>query len=291
MSSCTSSFLSIGPVRFVLHAADAVPVRYEGWAHREFFASSPSDTLRPLLELPVTIVRGSHPCPDDSPLFESGRNWAAWRDGDGWLFCSGIANRRKPHKACLVPHGMDRATLFVDGDPADAPLCYPLDQVLMWGLLGRCGGALLHASTVVRDGVGYVFAGRSGAGKSTLSALCHAEGWEVLNDDRVILHADSTGWNVSGTPWHGSGSFAQNRTVPLHGIYLLQQDTTDRLEPLSARESNLALLDVTAVPWFEEDWSQNALHTLERLTAAIPVHRFRFTRSSAAVRALHVEVA
>jgi len=288
--SMVAGILNVGPIRVVLYSADSTPIHYDDWAHREFFSPVlPPPDSSPVVELPVHIVRGTLRCPDGVPLFESGNNWAVWPDGDCWFFASGYANRETPHRVFRVSRALDRATLHVNGDPADAPLRYPLDQILMWGLLGRCGGLLLHASGVVRDGAGHVFAGRSGAGKSTLSAFCHVEGWDVLNDDRVMVWPDAEGcWQVSGTPWHGSGCYARNQTVPLRALYMLQQDVEDRLEPMPARDARLALLDVSAIPWFEDDWSQSSMHALERLTADIGVYRFRFTRSETAVRALCV---
>ena len=47
----------------------------------------------------------------------------------------------------------------------------------------------LHSSTVVKDGMAYMFMGRSGTGKSTHSSLWlkHIEGTELLNDDNPVI--------------------------------------------------------------------------------------------------------
>jgi len=284
-----SGILTVGPVRFVLDGADSHTLRYEDWAYRGFFSEKlpPCGSGPESVDLSVRIVQGSIPCPDGPPQFQAGQNWAVWPDGDAYLFCTGYTNRQKPSRVCRLPHALDHAVLHVPGDPADRPLRYPLDQVLSWGLLGRCNGLLLHAAAVVRDGVGYVLAGRSGAGKSTLSGLCHDQGWEILNDDRVIVHPDAQGkWQVSGTPWHGSGCYARNRTVPLRGLYVLAQDTRDAATAMSRRDARLALMDVAAIAWFSESWSQAALDTLARVCAEVPVCRLHFTRSVSAVDVL-----
>ncbi len=289
-----SSILTVGPVRFVLHGTNSQPQRYEDWAYRGFFTGVQlqDDSCPAVVEFPVHIVHGSLPCPDGPPLFRAGSNWAVWPDDEGLLFCTGDANRETSSRACRMPHALDHAVLHVAGDPVDRPLRYPLDQVLMWGLLGRCNGLLLHAAAVVRDGVGYVLAGRSGAGKSTLSGFCHDQGWEILNDDRVIVHPDAQGnWQVSGTPWHGSGCYACNRTVPLRGIYVLAQDTRDAAMAISRRDARFALMDVASIAWFSPSWSQAALDTLARVCAGVPVCRLHFTRSASAVECLGLEVA
>lgn len=279
--------LSVGPVRFVLRGDDLPPVRYGGWAYRDFVTDGTGDGVkRPLIELVVRLRRGACACPTSPPMFEAGRNWAVWPDKDGWLFCSGYANRSRPRFSCRLSSGFEWAELGVEGDPADSPLRYPLDQILTWGLLSRCGGVLLHAAAVVREGVGWILAGRSGAGKSTLSALCRAEGWRVLNDDRAILFRRNGCVQVAGTPWHGSGCFAEADEVPLGGLLLLKQAEEVRLEPLKPSEACLSLLEVASIPWFEDTWAQGSLDALNSLLSEVPVFRFHFARSPEAVRAL-----
>ena len=49
------------------------------------------------------------------------------------------------------------------------------------------------------------------------------------------------GWLVGGTPWPGEGGFAENRSVPLAGLVLIEQADRDELVPLSPARA-LALL-------------------------------------------------
>lgn len=234
----------------------------------------------------MDVSAPGRPAPPHPPEYSAGRNWACWREGDTRVLAAGWQNRAVARFLCRADRDLHQAELFVDGDPTDAPLRYPLDQVLSWGLLARCGAVLLHAAGVECDGVGRVLAGHSGAGKSTLAALCASEGWNVLNDDRVMIYPDGAGWRVAGTPWHGSGRFASNRSVPLAALYLLQQDRRDISEPLSVNDARMALLEVASVPWFDEEWSQGALNAIAGLTREVPAFRLRFTRSPGAIRAL-----
>lgn len=275
--------LTIGPIRFVLQGEGDSPMRYEDWAYRGFFArGAPEGFGPPPEELRVEVVGGVPERPATKPLFEAGNNWAVWPEGDGWLFCTGYAGRERPRATCRVTRELDGAVLCVDGDPGDAPLRYPLDQILTWGLLSRCGGVLMHAAVVVNDGVGVVLTGRSGAGKSTLAALCREQGWEVLNDDRAVLFFRDGEPYVAGTPWHGSGCFAEAKEVPLAGIHLLVQSRDNRIERLDPDEARFALLDTVSIPWFEDRWAQGAFDALDRLLQRVPVSRFYFTRTAAA---------
>ena len=289
MSECISH-LNIGPIRFVLHGEQNAPLRYDAWGYRDFFSGQPAATdPRSRAEMAVQICRGSVDLPPEPPFYECGKNWAVWPDGDGWLFFSQYANRKRPRFCCRVDRKMERAVLHVADDLTVDPLRYPLDQILAWGLLARCGGVLMHSALVFREGIGLVLAGRSGAGKSTLAELCREQGWRGLNDDRVILYQHDGEPLAAGTPWHGTGLLAEADEVTPTAILLLTQAETEHLERVPPRIAKLELLDVTSIPWFEDDWSQGALDALDALVESIPVYRFFFTNTQSAARALGLE--
>lgn len=279
--------LWIGPVSFRLEAAPELDVRYSRWAYAGFYAPPPADSA-PVDALTVRIRRGALPPPESEPLWRGGLNWAAWERGAELILCAGFAGRNHARWHCRVDRALTRAELTVasGAEVCEAPLEYPLDQILTWGLLARAGGVLLHAAVAVRDGRGLVLAGRSGAGKSTLANLCHEAGWRILNDDRVLVYPTADGWRVAGTPWHGSGRFAVADSVPLAGVCLLQQAAAESLEEVPASMARLALLDVAAVPWFLDDWAQAALDGLDNMLGSVPVRRFHFTKQPVAVAAL-----
>ncbi len=284
--------LQIGPIRFVLQSDGHTSCRYDDWAYRPFFRCEPHADAPPAqVEMRLTVVAGGRGLPDERPFFEAGRNWAVWSTDAGLAFYSGYDHRARPRVCCDVQSDLRHGTLYIDDDVTDRPLRYPLDQVLSYGLLGTCGGVLLHGAAVVRDGAARVFAGCSGVGKSTLSGLCEAEGWAILNDDRVMLYPDpaGSGWRVAGTPWHGSGRFARNETLPLQGVFLLAQAKENRIEMMPQAETRLALLPVASIGWFLDEWAQAGLDAVDRLARQVPVRRFSFTPTRAAVHALLME--
>lgn len=281
--------LDVGPLRFALRMAEPCAVRYSDPAYAGFFSASAGEV--PLAEMPVDVVRGAVAPPAGEPLWRAGDHWAVWGDGAELVFHVGLRAPASAQRSCRVARDQSCAELklpssvWADG-ACEAPLRYPLDQVLSWGLLARIGGALLHAAVAVKDGRGWVFTGRSGAGKSTISALLRAEGWRILNDDRVVVFPRAGEWRVAGTPWHGSGRFAEAAEVPLAGIHFLDKAAECRRDVLPAAQARLALLDVAAVPWFEETWSQGILDGLDRLTRAVEIARFHFPKTPQAARAL-----
>ena len=282
--------LDLGPLRFSLRCKNGGTMRYAAPASAGFYAQGPAGCFSPpLCRMPIDIVERISPHPRGEPIWRAGGNWAAWEAGDELVFRSGIQAPAEAQMACCVARDLSRAELEPmpsawEAGCWESPLRYPLDQVLSWGMLSRIGGALLHAAVAVRDGIGWVFAGRSGAGKSTLSGLCHREGWRILNDDRVLVFRRDGEWRVAGTPWHGSGRYAEAAEVPLGGVFFLNQALDDRMEALDASQRRLALLDVAAVPWFEDGWAQGTLDGLDRLAREVELRRFHFTRTSAAVQ-------
>ena len=281
--------LDVGPLRFALRTAGPEPVRYADPAYGGFFCAAGGEP--PLAEVPVDVVRGAVAPPAGEPLWRAGDHWAVWSDGADLVFRVSLRAPASAQRSCRVARDLARAelalpaTAWADG-VCEAPLRYPLDQILSWGLLARLGGALLHAAVAVKDGRGRVFTGRSGAGKSTISALLRDAGWRILNDDRVVVFRRGGEWRVAGTPWHGSGRFAEAAEVPLDGIHFLGKSAECRSEDLSAAQARLALLDVAAVPWFEETWAQGILDGLDRLTREVEIARFHFPKTPQAAQAL-----
>jgi len=308
----TGGELNIGPLRFPLRPEPDGPVRYSAPAYSGFFqaASSPGNCPaetgtanrdhpaeagvvngEPLIELAVDIRSGGCAPPSGEPLWRAGGHWGVWENGTNLLFGVGLQAPPAARRLCRAAHDLSQAELVIDpaaGPEAvlDSPLRYPLDQILSWGLLSKIGGVLLHAAAVVKDGTAWVLTGRSGAGKSTLAGLCHEQGWRILNDDRVMVFRRDGEWRVAGTPWHGSGRFAEAAEVPLGGVALLAQAPNNRIEPLSGSPARLALLDTAAVPWFEENWAQGTLDGLDRLVREMKPVRLHFTKTTESVRVL-----
>ncbi|MGD9611316.1 MAG: hypothetical protein AB7V22_00255 [Kiritimatiellia bacterium] len=290
--------LDIGPLRFALRRETPGAVRYSDPAYGGLFSEPVGRTVpvsrdpgSALIELPVDVVRRAVPPPSGAPLWQAGGHWAVWDDGPDLAFHVGLTAPASRRYSCRVARDVTRAELALPlaagpDDVLDAPLRYPLDQILSWGALARIGGALLHAAVAVKDGRGHVFTGRSGAGKSTLSGLLLAEGWRILNDDRVVVFRRGGAWRVAGTPWHGSGRFAEAAEVPLAGIHFLQKASACRTESMSASQVRLALLDVAAVPWFEDSWAQGILDGLDRLAGDVDISRFHFTKTPEAAQVL-----
>jgi len=162
---------------------------------------------------------------------------------------------------------------------------HPIEEHLVTQLLIRRGCCVVHACTIVFDDLAYVFAGHSGAGKSTIAELGETAGGRVLSDDRTILGVRNDVAYAWGTPWHGSFRRGEPQRCRVATIFLLMQDSVDRVRPLSTAEAFGELFVRLVVPSRENGVSLQATDTLEALSDACPVAALHFTPTAASIAA------
>jgi hypothetical protein len=156
---------------------------------------------------------------------------------------------------------------------------YSLDAVLRIVhtlVLAREGGFLVHASSAVRNGRAFLFAGVSGAGKTTLSRLAPPD-VRVLTDEISYVRKEGDGYFAYGTPFAGDlARPGKNLRAPLAAVYLLAQGAENRIETIGAAEAARGIL--TNILFFAEDAAlvqavfRSALEFVER----VPVSRLTF---------------
>jgi hypothetical protein len=289
-----SSRLQIGPIEWCLDLPTGKSLHYSRSAYDGFwFCGTAVPEFPALVSREVTVQFESRAIPSGTPLYSGGKCWAVWPTDTGLHFCAGHHGRAVARFHCEYERESGRVVLSLDpaledpnGAICEEPLRYPMDQILSWGALASCGGLVVHAAVVVRDGVGWLLAGRSGRGKSTLSELCVQHGWHILNDDRGMVFKRDGHWRVSGTPWQGSGRFAAAGEVPLVGIAMLEQTPMNQVTPLAADQVRYSLLDVSSIPWFDEEWCEGSLTAAQCLAEEVPFFRFGFTPEVGAVEQL-----
>ncbi len=126
-------------------------------------------------------------------------------------------------------------------------------------LLERRGLALIHASSVARNGKALIFAGLGGSGKSTLAAFfCANKGWSRMSDnftlvcgDRVFAYPESPrisadmmnllagshqGREVYGKVHLSEVASKIPETAEISAIYLISLGESAKIRPISAQE-------------------------------------------------------
>ncbi len=299
--------LALGGLRFRIDLPPGLELREADPNYHSFLVgrSRPAPEVSVHGEVSVQLELGPAPDTNGLPvLFDTGESWIAFRDGDGV-----IVRMRAPGGGCGSPEGPRRGTngdylwqarlgegrpgsvvihcgrALVDDDEGILvnPLHYPLDQLLAMLLLASCGGVVVHAAGVERDGRGVLFAGRSGAGKSTWMRLAAPrEGWQGLSDDRVIVRRFGRQFRLYGTPWAGEGQVAANRSAELAAVIFLHQAPRNELCRIDRQEAMAQLLPTASVPWFEPARTGAALELCAEITGRLPAYELRFRPEPAA---------
>lgn len=148
-------------------------------------------------------------------------------------------------------------------------------RILLSQLLLSRSGLLLHAATILHEGVAFVLMGRSGAGKSTLARLSPAG--SVLTDEISLVTLGGGGVQAHGTPFWGEfRADGQNRRVRVGGLFELVQAAGHRVEELSRRERLNSLLAHTV--FFASGGTARArlLALALRFVERVPIRRLHF---------------
>lgn len=136
-------------------------------------------------------------------------------------------------------------------------------------------GFSIHASTVVKDGKGFLFLGKSGTGKSTHSRLWK-EVWkdvELLNDDNPIVRRIDGRWWVYGSPWSGKTPCYKQERAPLQGMVRLRQAPENRWLPVQGVKAWTTVYPSCAVIYQEGSLYERLRNTLNRLVTDVTVGR------------------
>ena len=217
-------------------------------------------------------------------LFDSGGLWRLYEADGGYRFdFTSAAIGASPYKRAWLDSSFAAGQVLLDRrrfDPRRAhyPLEYPLDELLVVGLLAQGRGVEIHGCGLVDcDGRGYLFAGSSGAGKTTMARLWQEQaGVRILSDDRIIVRQVCGRLWMYGTPWHGDAELAENTGHPLESIFLLgrgrENAVIEQRPPLAAAR----LFSCSFPPFYLRDGLEFTLGFLGQAVNTVPVYELRF---------------
>ncbi len=254
------------------------------------------ETGAPDIDLRVEWTGSLCPAPGRE-LFDSGASWRLFENAAGFQFdFNDTMFGGRPYKRLLVDSGFCRATLqmseqFFAGFPLEpAPLCYPLDELLIMHRLTQERAIELHGVGIVGpDGASNLFVGHSGAGKSTTARLwASLHEVEILSDDRIIVREDKVREDATeifmyGTPWHGEAAFALPQSAPLQRIFVLEHGHGNVLTRLTRSQMVAELFARSFVPFHSHEYVDSALSFLERVADSVPCYLYSFEPDERAV--------
>lgn len=167
---------------------------------------------------------------------------------------------------------------FQNGNAGSLTLA-PTDQILLARLLADRNGCYLHSDGMNMDGQGLLFVGHSGAGKSTIATALQDKA-EILCDDRMIVRKWQNGYHIHGNWSHGTLPIFSANSVPLQGIFFLEQSDDNLIIPVDSRMGAISkLLGCVIKPLVSKDWWEKMLTLIEDLAYTVPCYRLKFDKS------------
>ncbi len=238
-------------------------------------------------DISIQIETGKRPDTNKyDQIFTSGQTWSMFRSGDGYFVSLHPHDFKEPIWIAKTNKDFSSIDIFYHKEATSGenensvitnPVNYPLDQILLMHFLATRDGVLIHSAGAEIDGKGCIFPGKSGAGKSTISRqLAQLAMANLLSDDRMIIRKTKRGYRAYGTPWPGDAGIAENKEVPLFGIFFIKHGNDNRIREISPKEAIERFFSVTSIPWYDKEMMQVALTTLERLAFNVPSYEFSF---------------
>lgn len=250
----TSVIVEIGGLPILLRAdspefIDQAKKRYAGFISRRTDAR---------FEFDVELAS-----PGDIPIDEDAS--VAW-DSGRWLL------RRGDFRAEWNPESA-RGVIRQTANP------YSLDSVLRIVhtlLLAREGGFLLHASSAIRNGRAFLFAGVSGAGKTTMARLAPPD-TQLLTDEISYVTRQADRYYAYGTPFAGDlGRAGVNVLAPVEVLYLLAQGPENSIQSIDKAEAVRRLLENILFFARDPELVEQVFQSACEFAARVPVRRLTF---------------
>jgi len=250
--------ITVGGIAVGLHTADDAFLRTLKNRYAGFIGSQEAADYE--FDVDLTPPAGTSP-DDDVHVFRNGRRWMLER-GDFRAEWDPVARRGRIRQSAN-PYSLDTVL-----------------RIVHTLVLAGEGGFLVHASSAVRNGRAFLFAGVSGVGKTTISRLAPPDA-HVLTDEISYVRKEAGGYFAYGTPFAGDlARPGENLRAPLAALYLLAQGPENRIDVVSAADAARGLL--SCILFFAKDAAlvqavfQSALDFVER----VPVRRLTFVPDS-----------
>ncbi|MBA4374505.1 MAG: hypothetical protein C0402_16770 [Thermodesulfovibrio sp.] len=284
--------LEIARVNFRIQCRQAITLRELPPAYTGFLLNAPPDDETVNFDIELRLNKSSD-ISAMKKIFDTAGSWSMYRKEDVYCIAldppalnnkivwSADFNTRMENAAVYCS---DLLTAEAEGTViVESPVRYPLDQFLLMYILAQRKGMLAHAAGLKIDGKGYLFPGRSGAGKSTLSRQFTGRQSGILSDDRIVVRRSGDGYKIFGTPWPGELGIAENKSLPLSGIFFLHHSEKSMIKELKPNEAVKRLMPVVSIPWYDEAVMQDILAFCGEVATDIPAYELHFRPDAAVV--------
>ena len=156
---------------------------------------------------------------------------------------------------------------------------YAIDSViriLHTLILSERGGFLVHASSIIRNGQAFLFAGKSGAGKTTMCRLAPGDS-TLLTDEISFVRPVGDTYFAFGTPFYGELAVpGKNTSAPVAALYLLEHAPEDHVDGVSPQHALTELMRSVLLFAHESESVNRVFASALDLISRVPVRRLRF---------------
>ena len=157
---------------------------------------------------------------------------------------------------------------------------YSIDSVLRIThslLLAMEGGFQMHASSAIRNGRAFLFAGVSGAGKTTTVRLAPSDAL-VLTDEISYVRKTENGYRAYGTPFAGElARPGANASAPVQRVCLLKQSQKNRVRPVKRADAIRALMRHVLFFAQDDELVERVLDAVVHFASSVEVMEMEFT--------------
>ncbi len=137
-------------------------------------------------------------------------------------------------------------------------------------------GLLMHAASAIRGDRAFVFAGVSGAGKTTICRLAPPDAI-LLSDEVSYLRPDHGEYRAWGTPFSGElAKSGENISAPVSALYLLEQGTENRIDPVAKIDAIRSLLRHVLFFAYDARLVESIFDAVRTWVDQVPVCRLTF---------------
>jgi len=207
-------------------------------------------------------------------LISRNKIWELWTDQEGNF---NFTNPNQSlHRQLVINPQFTKGKVYGDfTNPAkqNYPIPQDLEIVFFVNWLSQFSDLILHASGIVYEGKGYIFAGQSGVGKSTMAAsLAKEAGVTVLGEDQIILRLIDDKFWIFGTPWHVNRSLCSPSGVPLEKVFFLEKNGIQTTKLISRINGVTRLLQTAFIPYYRPEVVKKLLERLDLLSEHVPMN-------------------
>ncbi len=202
--------------------------------------------------------------------------YSIYRTGNqlGFLIYS-QQNRTEIQQIAFLSEDFKRWTVYSQPSVSGAlnPLRYPMGPIIMHYLTVNSDAVMIHASCVSDGQMGRIFTGFSGAGKSTISGIWADYGYQLINDDRLIIRRENNEYFVYNTPMYYAD---MPKKTKLWSINLISHSPKNRMRKLSGALAVSKVLAFCIQNNFDKSFIESNLAFISGLCSAIGVYELGF---------------